>query len=78
MISQTHVLTVLRSTYDAITAANPLDIAQSLRPDSRDSRPGDRHHTLLAEMVLGSKGLAAGKEILNGEPGRDMWRMILG
>jgi hypothetical protein len=73
LISLPHVTTVLRSTYESIADARPLDMVP-LNP----SRPS---MSLLAELVEGGSGVivAIGKrEVLGIELGSGMWKRLLG
>jgi len=64
IISLTHVSTVLRSTYDTLMSAQPIDRGPA---------------SLLAEMVETGHVVGLGKrEVLGIEPGRELWRRILG
>jgi hypothetical protein len=103
LISSSHVLTVLRSTYDTILAANPLDAVlqpSPVRPGTGTSTlSGARTHSvittatggpaaavgtagavgggsLLSEIV--ELGIPRGREVLGAEPGRELWRMLVG
>ncbi|CAD6563815.1 MAG: hypothetical protein TREMPRED_001389 [Tremellales sp. Tagirdzhanova-0007] len=64
LISQSFVQTVLRSIYDALVEAKPVDQI----PNS-----------LIAEMVETGQLVGLGqREVLGVEPGRELWRRILG
>ena len=64
LISLQHVQTVLRSTYDTLSSAQPIDQGPT---------------SLLAEMVESGHVVGIGKkEVLGFEPGRELWRRILG
>jgi hypothetical protein len=71
LISLPHVTTVLRSTYDAIASARPLDMIP----------PSPGRNSLLAELVEGGSGVmvAIGKrEVLGVELGSGLWKRLLG
>jgi len=73
LISLPHVTTVLRSTYEAIASARPLDMVP-VNP----SRPSV---SLLAELVEGGSGVIVGigkREVLGIEIGPGMWKRLLG
>lgn len=71
LISLPHVTTVLRSTYEAIASARPLDLVPA----------SPARISLLAELVEGGSGVmvAIGKrEVLGVELGSGLWKRILG
>jgi hypothetical protein len=73
LISLPHVTTVLRSTYDAIASARPLDMVPV--------NPARPTMSLLAELVEGGSGVmvALGKrDVLGMELGAGMWKRLLG
>lgn len=73
LISLPHVTTVLRSTYEAIASARPLDMIP-VNP----SRPTI---SLLAELVEGGSGVIVGvskREVLGMDIGPGMWKRLLG
>lgn len=89
IINASHVLTVLRSTHDALNNAAPLDMTHAIsvgpgvypgsaggRPLTTSSTASTRSGSLLSEVVAGGVGL--GKEVLGAEPGRELWKRLVG
>jgi len=82
IISQSHVAAILRSTYETMINAQPLDMHSTpARPVS--ARPGssgaDGFTDLLTEMVETGRIVEVGlRELVDVEPGREVWRRLLG